>query len=202
MAEMVGGGGGGAKKGKGPKTKKKSTKIDMTAMVDVAFLLLTFFVLTATMSNSTMMKLTQPPKVDPNEEKDIEQDVNEKKVMTMVLCANDTVKYYIGCLEPGCGETTIEIGKASEMRSAIETHLKRYAGLCGSPGAPTDPKQCWDPIFVVKPRYNSRYANMIDILDEFSITGAKKYAIPPEGFTEKDSISLTAYEAKSKTTTP
>lgn len=200
MAEMVGGGGGGAKKG-GPKTKKKSTKIDMTAMVDVAFLLLTFFVLTATMSNSTMIKLTQPPKPKPEDKiDDSELNVNEKKVMTMILCANDTVKYYIGCLEPSCQPTEIKIGKASEMRAPIEEHLKRFGNICGTPGAPAAP-DCWDPIFVVKPRFNSRYANMVDILDEFAITGAKKYAIPPEGFTEADSNSFTAYEAKEKTKT-
>ncbi len=199
MAEMVGGGGGGAKKG-GPKTKKKSTKIDMTAMVDVAFLLLTFFVLTATMSNSTMIKLTQPPKDNPDKPDESELNVNEKKVMTMILCADDTVKYYIGCLEPSCQPTEIKIGKASEMRAAIEEHLKRFGNVCGTPGAPPSP-ECWDPIFVVKPRHNSRYANMVDILDEFAITGAKKYAIPPEGFTTVDSTSFTAYEAKEKTKT-
>lgn len=168
----------------------------MTAMVDVAFLLLTFFVLTATMSNSTMMKLTMPPKADKPD--DINADVREEKVMTMILCANDTVKYFSGCLDPGCKETTIEIGKASEMREAIKKHLNRYVGICGTPGANPDPKLCWDPLFVVKPRYNARYANLVDVLDEFAITGAKKYAIAPEGFTEKDSISLVAYEAKPK----
>lgn len=197
MAEMVGSGSSGAKKGKGPKTKKKSTKIDMTAMVDVAFLLLTFFVLTATMTNQTMMKLTMPPKV--KDEKDIEQDVKEEKVMTIVLCKNDTVRYYKGCLDPGCAETTIEIGKASEMREAIKKHLALHTGMCGMPGSPPFP-DCWDPIFVVKARYNARYANLVDILDEFAITGAKKYAIAPEGFTEKDSIALFEYEAKPKTT--
>ena len=190
MAEMVGGGSG-AKKGKGPKTKKKSTKIDMTAMVDVAFLLLTFFVLTATMSNSVMIKLTQPPKPKPDDPIDqTDLNVNEKKVMTMILCEKDTVRYYIGCLEPSCQATEIKIGKASEMRGAIEEHLKRFGNICGTPGASAT--DCWDPIFVVKPRYNSRYANMVDILDEFAITGAKKYAIPPEGFSAADSTTFAA----------
>ena len=48
--------------------------------------------------------------------------------------------------------------------------------------------------------YNARYANLVDVLDEFSITGAKKYAIAPDGFTQKDSISLSEYEAKAKIT--
>lgn len=182
MAEMVGGGGGGGKKG-GPKSKKKSTKIDMTAMVDVAFLLLTFFVLTATMSNSTLMDLTMPPKVTNPD--DVQQDVDEAKVMTIVLCANDTIKYYVGITK---AEVKVTNYSPDGIRKAISDHLNRFSPLCQGDQV----KGCWDPLFVVKPRYNSRYGNIVDILDEMAITGAKKYAIAE--FAKDDSITLNKIE--------
>ncbi len=182
MAEMVGGGGG--KQG-GPKAKKKSTRIDMTAMVDVAFLLLTFFVLTATMSNSQMMDLTLPAKSENPD--DAKVDVVEDKVMTIILCAGDTVKYFVGITNP---EIKITNYADEGLRKEIQTHLNRFSPICTEPRVPN----CWDPIFVVKPRHNSRYQNVVDVLDEFAITGAKKYALAK--FEKQDSMTLVKFEKK------
>lgn len=182
MAEMVGGGGGG-KKG-GPKAKKKSTRIDMTAMVDVAFLLLTFFVLTATMSNSSLMDLTMPPL----DKEDEQVEIREDKVMTIIPCANDTIKYYVGITDAEVKIATSD----TAIRAAISAHINRYQPLCQG----KEVTNCWDPIFVIKPRYNSRYQTFVDLMDEMAITGAKKYAVTD--FLPDDSTTLAKLELKAE----
>ena len=62
MGEIAAGGGGGHKKGGKVRSKKMSTRIDMTPMVDLAFLLLTFFVLTTTMNKPKTMEIRIPEK--------------------------------------------------------------------------------------------------------------------------------------------
>lgn len=188
MAEVDSSQGGGRSKKGGPKTKKKSTKIDMTAMVDVGFLLLTFFVLTATMSSSAVMDFQMPPKADDEiEEEDRRKKIDEAKIMTIVLEDEDKITYYVGITEPDIQETDFS---KKGIRNAIRGHLTlgprtTGAALCvevnNAPG-------CWDPIFVVKPRPESRYKNLIDILDEFAITKAPKYAI--DKFTPEDSLFI------------
>jgi len=64
MAEIAEGGGGGHGKGGKKRAKKQSTRVDMTPMVDLAFLLLTFFVLTATFNKNKSMEITFPAKPD------------------------------------------------------------------------------------------------------------------------------------------
>lgn len=174
-------GGGRSKKG-GSKTKKKSTKIDMTAMVDVAFLLLTFFVLTATMSSSAVMELTMPPKVEEEQEEDLYKKILEDKIMTLVLDENDVVKYYVGITEPEVLETNFS---DDGLRKVLLSHIHYAKPLCkevnNAPG-------CWDPIFVIKPKKQSRYKNLVDLLDELAITQAPKYAI--DKFTDADSLLI------------
>src|ERR1041385_4800668 len=97
MAEIQGGGGGGHKKGGKIRSKKTSTRIDMTPMVDLAFLLLTFFILTTTLQKPQTMEITMPEKLKKD---DVQTEVNEKKVLTIVLGAEDKAFWYVGITEP------------------------------------------------------------------------------------------------------
>ncbi|MEO0895481.1 MAG: biopolymer transporter ExbD [Bacteroidota bacterium] len=183
MADVDTSQGGGGKKGSGPKTKKKSTRIDMTAMVDVAFLLLTFFVLTATMTNTNVMELTMPPKVDEDQEDEKYKKIDEDKIMTILLYEKDTVKYFTGITDPDVKFTSYQEGGIDK---AIRGHLN-YDRVLGIPRCRgRNVEGCWDPIFVIKPKAESRYKNIVDLLDEMAIEGATKYAI--DAFGEADSI--------------
>lgn len=170
MAEVSQDSGGGRGKHKGgPKSKKKSTKIDMTAMVDVAFLLLTFFILTTTLATPSAMELNKPPKEE--KDKDNTVDVVQDKVMTLILGDNDKVHYYVGIEDPKL--KTVDFSDEG-IRKTVRDFIKSKPNLCrdvnNAPG-------CWDPIFVIKPGKKSRYKNMVDALDEMRITNAPKYAL-------------------------
>src|ERR1041384_6590342 len=91
MAEIQEGGGGGHKGGK-KRAKKQSTRIYMTPMVDLAFLLLTFFVLTSTFSKPSEMDIGMPPKTPA-------PPTNVKNIVTIVLDKSDTVYYYYGVMD-------------------------------------------------------------------------------------------------------
>lgn len=95
MAEIAEGGGGGHDKGK-KRAKKSSTRVDMTPMVDLAFLLLTFFVLTSTFSKPKVMSLVYPAKPDPNEK------IEPQKINNAItfLLSEDKIFYYSGQYYP------------------------------------------------------------------------------------------------------
>lgn len=179
--------GGGGKKGKGgSKTKKKSTKVDMTAMVDVAFLLLTFFVLTATMSNNASMEMILPPKVDKEDEEDLRKKIVEDKIMTIVLGEEDKVYYWVGITEAVVDSTDYS---DEGLRKVLFDHVNKMQ----TSGVPLckdvdNREPCWDPIFVFKPKNKSRFKNMIDLLDELSIVNAPKYTI--DKYTDSDSLII------------
>jgi len=95
MAEIVESGGGGEKGGK-KRPKKGSARIDMTPMVDLGFLLLTFFVLTSTFAKPKVMSLTYPAKEDPT---DVKDPPKVKNGITF-LVSDDRVFYYQGEFYP------------------------------------------------------------------------------------------------------
>src|ERR1700712_4162068 len=91
MAELDTSGGG--KKGGGKvRSKKSSTRVDLTAMVDLAFLLITFFILTTTLQKPKAMDLTMPDKDDNNNQ----LPVPETRTMTVLLGKGNRVEWYMG----------------------------------------------------------------------------------------------------------
>src|SRR5437868_2335449 len=97
MASIEEGGGDSHKKGRGvKKAKKLSTRVDMTPMVDLGFLLITFFIFTTTMSTPTTMALNVPKKTE-DESKQIE--VKASNALTIMLGKNRGIYFYEGQLE-------------------------------------------------------------------------------------------------------
>lgn len=91
MAEIAESGGGGHGKGGKKRAKKQSTRVDMTPMVDLAFLLLTFFVLTSTFSKPKSMELSLPAPLDPTV-----KQTEVKNGVTFLLTKDDRIFYYVG----------------------------------------------------------------------------------------------------------
>jgi biopolymer transport protein ExbD len=167
-----------AAKGGRPKQKKRSTRVDMTAMVDVAFLLLTFFILTTTMAAPQAMELNKSPLDGEG------KPVAESKVLTLVLDKGDQVHYWEGSTDPVV--QTVDL-TAEAIRPVIQAHLRRHPNRCAA-ASPT--AGCWDPIFVIKPYKASRYKNFVDLLDEMKINDVPKYAVAD--FLPEDSLLLQA----------
>ncbi len=92
MAEIAESGGGGHGKGGKKRAKKQSTRVDMTPMVDLAFLLLTFFVLTSTFSKPKSMELSLPAEPPPGSPPPPEV----KNGVTFLLTKDDRIFYYVG----------------------------------------------------------------------------------------------------------
>ncbi len=142
---------------KGP--KKQSTKIDMTPMVDLAFLLLTFFMLTTTFAKPNVMQISMP--VPPEDETE-QPPLKASNALTVILGPNDKIFYYDGLVREG--ETMPELVTTDYSATGIRKHLQTRN---------TNPK-----LFVmIKPLKEARYKNMVDILDEMSITNTGAYAL-------------------------
>jgi biopolymer transport protein ExbD len=168
MAEIQQKGGDSGKGGK-KRAKKMSTKIDMTPMVDLAFLLLTFFMLTTTFAKPNVMQLTMPVK-DKNPKPEEQTKIKASQAMTVILAPDDKVFYYFGLNEPSDKSVPVpEIKVTNFSANGIRKVLLERQ------------KQQPEPIILIEPYVSegkeSKYKNMVDILDEMNITDQKKYAL-------------------------
>jgi len=178
MAEMHVAEGGGKKGGK-QRAKKMSTRVDLTPMVDLGFLLITFFMLTTTLAKPQIMALVMPDKDLKVEDA---EPVKESKVLTLLLGANDKVYWYEGITEPTLDSTDYS---AEGVRQVILNKMDKVKGLFGAETYKRKNKKGEEEEFtdgsfvnvIIKPMRDSRYKNLVDALDEMAITKVRYYVI-------------------------
>ncbi len=171
MAELNTGGDEGKKGGGKVRSKKQNSKVDLTAMVDLAFLLITFFMLTTSLSKPQSMNLGLPDKEEENKpEKDIK--IDERRTLTVVLGKDNKMKWFMGLPgTPTVAPKNDTYGKDG-IRKALLKYNKEVPEIMG------DPKK--GLIVLIKPTKQSTYRNLVDMLDEMAIVDVPTYAIVPE----------------------
>src|SRR6476620_10131472 len=193
MAEIQEGGGGGHKGGK-KRAKKQSTRIDMTPMVDLAFLLLTFFVLTATFSKPKSMELTFPAPPPPD------QPPGEiKNGITFLLTKDDRLFYYEGQFRAADDDkgaktalTEINYSQGSLHKYLLEKNKKMHEQILALKKQ-FENNQLADTTFkrmvrerkadkesytyLIKTDDKATYKNVIDLIDELNVNVVGKYVM-------------------------
>ncbi|MES2779462.1 MAG: biopolymer transporter ExbD [Bacteroidota bacterium] len=201
MSEIATDGGGKHKGGK-KRGKKMSTRVDFTPMVDLGFLLITFFMLTTSMNKPKTMELNMPVK-----DKIPEEEINKVKAsqaITLLLTKDDKVVYYFINAKTGDPETPqitdyskggirATLLRENKSRNPFVDSIAIYKeqlniGNINEATYRTNANRikAWKDglIVVIKATDKSNYKNMIDILDEMLICNIGRYAIvditPPE----------------------
>jgi biopolymer transport protein ExbD len=140
--------------GKGSHNRRRSrTHIDMTPMVDLAFLLLTFFVLTTSLNESYILPITIPEQNVPDP-----PPVSASRVLTLLLGENDNIYWYQGYPNHPLSKTVFA---SQGVRKLLKQKDKEIARM----------------IVLIKASDKSRYKNVVDIVDEMLITGIDQYAM-------------------------
>lgn len=192
MAEIAEDGGGGGK-GNKKRAKKQSTRIDMTPMVDLAFLLLTFFVLTATFSKPKSMELTFPVEPNPNDP----PPPAIKNGITMLLTKDDKIFYYEGEFKAKESPEATQLKELNFDQSSLHKYLadknKWASDKIIALEAQVKSNQMADttfkrkvrevkadkiaPTILIKTDDKASYKNVIDLIDEININLIGKYVV-------------------------
>jgi biopolymer transport protein ExbD len=144
------------------RSKKLSTRVDLTPMVDLAFLLISFFMLTITMASPVAIQFAMPKKEKTDEKKD---DVKESQVLNVILDKNDVVWFYEGMDQSKMAKTSFS---PDGIRKIILDKQDKVAQQFGKREK---------TICLIKMTDDANYKNMVDILDEMHITDNKIFAI-------------------------
>lgn len=143
---------------------RKNLHIDMTPMVDLGFLLISFFIFTTTLTEPGVTKLYMPAN-----HTNRPVTIPESLALTFLLYGNDSIYYYSGNFKPCEVEPTnyssaSGIGDVIRKKQMLIDELRtQYARK--------------DLMVIIKPGKNSNYNNLVDALDEIMINDVRKYAI-------------------------
>lgn len=160
------------------RSRKLSTRVDLTAMVSVSFLLIIFFMVTIELAKPKVMDLYSPDCCECRP-----QYEGEDRYITVLLGENNKLIYYMGLLSsPKIAPIEIKYGKDGIRKELLKrkNSLLEYASKGAKPQRIT---------VIIKPSKKSTYGNLVDILDEMKISNINSYSIVPE-FTPEESKLL------------
>src|SRR4051794_11581602 len=129
------------------KGKKLSTRVDLTPMVDLGFLLITFFIFTTTLSEQKAMKLNLPKGDETTGE------TAESKTISLLLCKDNKVKYYTGSNPSLMQETNYS---PSGIRNIILQQEQKVAAQFSNRS---------ETVVLIKPTEDCTYENIVNTLD-------------------------------------
>ncbi len=156
--------------------KKGAPRVDMTPMVDLGFLLITFFMLTTTMSQQAGMDIQMPFDDGKNKEN---TKIKESNALTILLGKNNKVFYYQGLNEPELKLTTF---KPDGIRKLL---IQKKAEI-------------GEKMFVlIKPLPKASYQNIVDILDELAITAVPSYTLTKVAKEDQELVFKNGYTEES-----
>ena len=144
-----------AAKGTRPRAKKHTFHLDMTPMVDLAFLLLTFFMLTTTFSKPTVMEVAMPARGSETSQ------VPASKALTLLLGKDSRIQYFFG---ENPGKNTSAVRSTTFAADGLRKLLLQF-------------RQKTDGMVLIKATDEASYQSMVDALDEMNITDTRKYAL-------------------------
>jgi biopolymer transport protein ExbD len=218
MAEIIQEEKGGGKK----KAKKHAPHIDMTPMVDLMCLLITFFMLTTAFSKAKVMEINLPEKINP--EKQEAPKISASRTLNLILGPNDKVYWYPGGVKPEdynnlppVQELDFSSGPAGlrtmllERNRALFKKINDYEaevkkGTFGTLSqdsvqkAVAQLKKVDDtgPIVLIKAYKEAKYGNFVDILDEMNICGIARYTFVDIAWYEEKMVEAAAGIAPGK----
>ncbi|AWK06108.1 biopolymer transporter ExbD [Flavobacterium crocinum] len=153
------------------RSKKLSSRVDLTAMVSVSFLLIIFFMLVGELSKSKIMEFGRPDCIDEDQRRGCYM-TDENRNMTILLDDNDRIITYTGLLfVPIDSPKEVGYGKNGIRKKIFERNKKvlEYSAQLGKPNNGL--------IVVIKPSKKSNYGNLVEILDEMKIAGINTYSV-------------------------
>jgi len=208
-------------KGGKKKAKHHSTHIDMTPMVDLMCLLITFFMLTTAFSKSKVMEIVLPEKLK-DKEKVEPPKIAESRTINIILGPANKVFWYPGRIKdsknpPRLQETDFsDVGIRKLLLDRNKLLFKKVAAF-REQTIKENPTMSRDsllanikrfnraddsgPIVLIKAYKEARYANVVDIIDEMAICNIVRYAIVDINYVEEAMVK-TAMESTAQSTTP
>lgn len=151
------------------RSKKLSTRVDLTPMVDLGFLLITFFIFTTTMSEPGAVKLIMPDDTKPV---DVDQKLGESNALTLMPIENHAVFYYHGSQESAMKSGAFGI-TSFDLKTGIGQVIrdKQAAMDRVTPGSRKE------LMLLIKPAAGSHYQDFVNALDEVAINQVPRHAL-------------------------
>lgn len=161
------------------RSKKQSTKVDMAPLVDLGFLLITFFMFATTFSKPNIMNLNMPPKLDDKTLQQNTPDLKLRNILVIIIGGDDKLYWHQSEVKDLTPETLNETDYSADgIRKVITTAAARAE----------DPQLF---TVVIKPTDDANYKNVVDVLDEMEITKSTKY-----GMKDADAKEVEVYKQK------